>query len=88
MKKVTMLMLVICAMSVTACQTETAEEKQNKLKKDVEFVDNDLTKYMHYVQDPRTGMCFARSQMNGGWYVYTPIDCTSRVKELLLNKLQ
>jgi len=87
MRKVTIIMSIICAMVVAACQ-ETAEEKQNKLKKNTYFVDDDITKYMHYVQDPRTSLCFARSTTRGGYYVYSPIKCTPRIEKFLLNRLQ
>lgn len=90
MKKLSILALSICALTVVACSPPTPEEEQiEQLKqaiKVINFVEKDITGYMFYVIDPRTGLCFARSQVSKSWYVYTPVDCTDRVMENVINK--
>ena len=38
-----------------------------------------------YVIDRRTGICFARSYAGNGYYIYSPIECTEKVKVLIVN---
>lgn len=81
-KTIKFFMVLFCGLGVTlaivACDPETQQEV-------TVVVENDITTYMVYVMDPRTGLCFARSRTSKSYYVYAPVDCTDKVLNLILN---
>lgn len=80
-------LFAVCALVlVTACEPPTEEELIEQERKVTVYVENDITNYMFYVIDPRTGLCFARSKATKGYYIYAPVDCTDKVMELVINK--
>ena len=77
----------VCALVlIAACDPLTEAEQAAFDAKVVVDVKNDMSSYMAYVIDSRTGLCFVRSRTKGGYYVYTPIECTDKIMELVINK--
>ena len=77
----------VCALVlVAACDPLTVEEQARYDAKVVVDVKDDMSSYMAYVIDPRTGLCFVRSRTKGSFDVYAPVECTDKVMEHLINK--
>lgn len=76
MRKLSILALSICALTLAACGPENAAE-----------MDKHMVEKFQYVIDPNTGLCFARFATEGGHssIMYTYVPCTDKVKENLYN---
>ncbi len=68
------LVIVFCSMFISACAPKTKDE----LRREVEF-------NVVYVQDPRTGICFARSSGYGGHKTYSYVPCELIKDKSLIN---
>ena len=82
----TLILLSCCGEEQTAEQKAAAEQKEKQAN--ALYMTNDIQNYVQYIRDPRTGLCFAASRVSGRRYVYSPIECTDKVKQFLINPSQ
>jgi len=73
-----MIILFIGLFVMAACEPIIIEGKAKSATTDIKG-------YVDYTVDERSGICFARSMLRGGYYVYSPVECTKRVKALIIN---
>ena len=75
------------AIALSGCgEPLSKEEKAQLAQKSANLiVETDILGYVDYVIDSRSGICFARSAQGRGYYVYSPVACTEKVKSLLVN---
>ena len=95
MKLLPKIIFLSIALALSSCcnQEQTPQERmaaqERKRQADALFATKDIQKYLWYVQDPRTGLCFAASRIsNDKWYVYSPVECTDKVIQNLINPLR
>lgn len=70
---------------VSSCKEQTAEQKQEHHQRAVRAYESN---YIDYIQDTRTGICFVRSIIGDRSVILAPVECTEKVKKLLVDPLK